>query len=50
MRICGFCMTKHHDNCKKEIKYYDKVWVCECNVCVEIENESKEGQPTPPND
>jgi hypothetical protein len=23
-------MTGHHDNCKKEINYYDKVWVCEC--------------------
>ena len=27
---CGFCATGHHDNCKKEIKYYDKTWVCEC--------------------
>jgi hypothetical protein len=27
---CGFCATGHHDNCKKEIKYHDKIWVCEC--------------------
>jgi hypothetical protein len=27
---CGFCMTGNHENCKKEITYYEKTWVCEC--------------------
>jgi hypothetical protein len=31
MRVCGFCNTGHHHNCKKEIKYYEKIWVCECS-------------------
>jgi len=30
IRICGFCMTGHHQNCKKTITYYEKVWICEC--------------------
>ena len=30
LRICGFCMTGHHWNCKKTITYYEKTWACEC--------------------
>jgi hypothetical protein len=30
---CGFCMTGHHDMCKPEIKWYDKVWYCYCSEC-----------------
>lgn len=30
IRICGFCMTGHHWNCKKIITYYEKIWVCDC--------------------
>lgn len=31
--MCGFCMTGHHENCKAEIKYYDKIWYCDCTKC-----------------
>ena len=40
-RICGFCMTRHHENCKPKITYYDKVWICECE-CREEPNEITE--------
>lgn len=47
--MCGFCMTGHHHNCKKELKYYDKVWYCYCKDCnpqvvsdEEIEQENDE--------
>lgn len=31
--LCGWCMTGHHDNCKKEIKHYDSLWQCGCKEC-----------------
>jgi hypothetical protein len=34
-------MTGHHPNCKKEIKYYDKVWLCYCPICHKQEDEDK---------
>ena len=30
---CGWCMTGNHDSCRPEIKYFDKVWYCECKTC-----------------
>lgn len=30
VRVCGFCMTGHHENCRPEIVYYDKTWLCGC--------------------
>ena len=26
-------MTGNHDSCRPEIKYFDKVWYCECKTC-----------------
>lgn len=43
--LCGYCMTGHHQNCRPEIKYYDKVWYCyckECNSMVVSEEETEE--------
>lgn len=31
--MCGWCITSHHDQCKPETKYYDKVWQCSCKKC-----------------
>lgn len=33
---CGFCMTGHHQNCRPEIKYYEKVWYCYCEICKNV--------------
>ena len=30
MQPCGWCATKDHDNCKHEIRYYEKLWICGC--------------------
>ena len=30
---CGWCITGEHDDCKPEIKYFDKVWLCSCETC-----------------
>ena len=30
---CGFCMTGFHEECKPEIKYYEKTWYCTCEKC-----------------
>jgi len=30
---CGFCMTGDHEQCKAEIKYYEKTWHCTCEKC-----------------
>ena len=32
-RICGWCMTGHHESCKPKLEYYEKVWYCNCNKC-----------------
>lgn len=28
--ICGWCLTQNHEDCKHELAYYDKLWVCSC--------------------
>jgi hypothetical protein len=33
---CGFCATGHHENCRPEIKWYDKVWYCYCEICKNV--------------
>lgn len=46
--MCGYCMTGHHDSCRPEIKYYEKVWYCYCEICKNVvvseteDNEQKE--------
>ena len=40
---CGWCMTGHHENCKPELKYFDKVWYCECITCHPDRMEETEG-------
>lgn len=40
---CGWCITNYHDTCKREIRYYDKVWLCECD-CNKTENDNNEKQ------
>jgi hypothetical protein len=43
--VCGWCMTGHHDTCKPEVKYFDKVWYCGCITChPESGVEEKEGK------
>ncbi len=42
-RICGFCMTGNHENCRPEIKWYDNVWYCHCKVCEEKKLKDSEG-------
>lgn len=40
---CGWCITNEHQDCKKEIAYYERVWVCDCKVCQTEES----GEPKP---
>jgi hypothetical protein len=47
-RICGFCMTGHHQNCKSVITYYDKIWHCACNC--EYNKETKKDEESLEND
>jgi hypothetical protein len=35
--LCGWCMTGHHDGCRKEIQYFDKLWICRCSCNVKSE-------------
>ena len=37
---CGWCMTGDHENCKPEIKYFEKVWHCSCEKCDKRENDN----------
>ena len=30
---CGWCMTGDHKNCKKELVYPPKNWICGCKTC-----------------
>lgn len=30
---CGWCMTGDHENCKKELVYPPKNWICGCKTC-----------------
>ena len=46
---CGYCGTGHHADCRGELGYYDRLWVCgcECNadwvpIAVIVNNETKE--------
>lgn len=27
---CGWCLTGDCDRCRPEVRYEDKVWVCDC--------------------
>lgn len=36
---CGWCMTGDHENCKPEIKYFEKVWHCSCEKCHKKESD-----------
>jgi hypothetical protein len=42
VRICGFCMTGHHENCKPLIKWYDNEWYCYCPCEKQQEGEINE--------
>lgn len=33
MRICGYCNTGAHEQCKPKIVYYEKTWYCRCKEC-----------------
>lgn len=47
-RQCGFCMTGHHENCKAEIRYFDKIWYCGCAEChPELATEEENEETTP---
>jgi len=28
--VSGFCITRHHETCRKTLTYYEKTWTCEC--------------------
>lgn len=28
--VCGFCITGHHDKCKRVVRWYEKEWSCHC--------------------
>jgi hypothetical protein len=30
---CGWCMTGDHEDCKTQITYLDKIWLCSCTEC-----------------
>lgn len=30
---CGWCMTNQHEDCKPELVYPPKNWICGCKVC-----------------
>lgn len=40
----GFCITRHHHNCKASLSYYDKTWYCECPC---HSNTEPQLEPTP---
>lgn len=40
--ICGWCITGHHDTCKPELVYYEKVWYCHCEKCKDKQNDKKD--------
>lgn len=28
--LCGWCNADDHDNCKHELPFYEKLWICSC--------------------
>ena len=40
----GFCITRHHANCKGSQSYYEKTWYCECSCHSNTETQL---EPTP---
>ena len=28
---CGFCMSGDHKQCRHELPYYEKLWICPCH-------------------
>ena len=30
---CGWCMTGQHEDCKPELVYPPKNWICGCKTC-----------------
>lgn len=30
---CGWCITGDHEECKTQITYFDKIWLCSCTEC-----------------
>lgn len=39
--VCGFCITKNHNQCRQEIVYYENRWECECECPLEDVAERK---------
>jgi hypothetical protein len=29
--LCGWCNSDDHKNCKHELAYYEKLWICSCS-------------------
>lgn len=36
--LCGWCSTNDHDECKRELLWYEKHYVCKCECADEFYN------------